>query len=147
MKASVVLMLEIAASYTKDATVLNAVTVIMSNIVKDHGQSQSHNSSIVPQDVLETLSLKENQQILFSCMSQSNDAGTLTSLLTILIVITHECMHGSMCLIIDPSYVDTLNSADVFNAIIHTLTVSTSNILVSQVIEFAKLLVLNRLPC
>ena len=53
----------------------------------------------------------------------------------------------SMCLIIDPSYVDTLNSADVFNAIIHTLTVSTSNILVSQVIEFAKLLVLNRLPC
>ena len=80
-------------------------------------------------------------------MSQSNDAGNLTSLLTILIVITHECMHGSMCLIIDPSYVDTLNSADVFNAIIHTLTVSTSNILVSQVIEFAKLLVLNRLPC
>ena len=37
MKASVVLMLEIAAAYTTDATVLNAVTVIMSNIVKDHG--------------------------------------------------------------------------------------------------------------
>ena len=80
-------------------------------------------------------------------MTQSNDSGTLNSLLTILIVITHECVDTPYASTIDPSYIDTLISTDVFSAIIHTLTVSTSNILVSQVIEFAKLLVLNRLLC
>lgn len=41
MKVSVELMLEIAAAYNTDATVLNAVTVIMSNIVKDDGEKRS----------------------------------------------------------------------------------------------------------
>ena len=38
---------------------------------------------------------------------------------------------------------DSLIEDEVFDALIHTLTVSTASILVSQVIEFTKLLVLN----
>lgn len=95
--------------------------------------------------MLETLCRKENQDILLSSIIHSSDIVTLSSLLNILIVMTRQCVFLSCPLCLGPSFVNSLVSSTVFNSLIHILSISNSNILVSQVIEFTKLLVLNRI--